>query len=194
MSTAPLAFGDLAEAYQVHHSLYSAIRDEDLEQHIRDYTLYLDEEIAQHIILVAHSQGKMYANFAYERLELERPELAERMRIVSLATPDDHVSGYTLPGTEPYTLLREDAINLLNIVGSMPWNMNNGEEWLGCDIEGDWAVILLSSHTCDARTVGPRSHMMFLVALCRVENMSLLKRCSVPRTRRNSGIVVTLQR
>ncbi len=95
----------------------SETHDEDLVKMLEQYRAILspDQGSSGRIVIVAHSQGAVLANEAYAKLlEEYGPSLANRMRIVAVATPDDKVVGdaFVLPVT-PHTTLEEDPILLV---------------------------------------------------------------------------------
>lgn len=72
-----------------------------VQEHIDKYNQLLGE--CKRVVVVAHSQGNLYANVANLGIE---PTLADGFGIVSVANPDNMVGN----GTEPYTTLYKDLV------------------------------------------------------------------------------------
>jgi uncharacterized repeat protein (TIGR02543 family) len=85
----------------------------DLQSHIRNYGDDLRNR--EKVIIVAHSQGNLYANQAYAALVAPQ---ASDFSLISVATPADVVAGNGL-----YVTLTNDIINL--VLGSLPGNTTN---------------------------------------------------------------------
>jgi hypothetical protein len=73
------------------------------------------------IIIVSHSQGNMFANEEYNMLQQRGTLIPERVKVVSVATPDDHVGA--AQSLQPYTTLCSDFI--WRIPGALSFNVNN---------------------------------------------------------------------
>ena len=74
----------------------------------------------QTLVVVAHSQGNLYANQVYDLLFPSISSFgASRFKLISIATPADHVAG-----GGPYTTLTNDPIWLVS--GALPSNTDNG--------------------------------------------------------------------
>lgn len=69
-------------------------------------------------VLVAHSQGNVFGNLAYDQLSTDEKR---SFGMVSVATPASHVLGES----EPYTTELLDWIHLVS--GALPSNVNTGE-------------------------------------------------------------------
>lgn len=85
-----------------------------VQKHIEKYNKQLSE--GNKIIIVAHSQGNLFANIAYLGIN---SQYIEGLGIVSVGNPDDHVGG-----GGPYTTLDEDII-IGSVPGSLPANLDN---------------------------------------------------------------------
>lgn len=85
-----------------------------VQNHIEKYNQFLSE--GNKVVVVAHSQGNLFANIAYLGLDAQ---YKEGFGIVSVGNPDNHVAG-----DGPYTTLEEDII-IGNVVNSMPANLDN---------------------------------------------------------------------
>jgi len=92
------------------------------------YTIYQNASFNQkhNVLLVAHSQGNLWGNKMYS---LFTDEQKKKFRMVSVATPADHVM---VPGkTEPYVTASEDYV-IGSIPGSLPGNVDGrGHEFVG---------------------------------------------------------------
>jgi hypothetical protein len=94
----------------INYPAYVSAHDGDLDRHLKAYRKILDG--GGRIIVVAHSQGNLFANEAYLQLLQEYGSgLVNRMRIVAVATPAGDVAGipFVFPG--PHTTLKEDFIH-----------------------------------------------------------------------------------
>lgn len=78
------------------------------------------------VVVVAHSQGNMFANLAFEGLN---PDVADGFGIVSVANPDSYVAG-----GGPYTTIVEDIV-IFVIPFALPANLNN----FGGTNPADWS-------------------------------------------------------
>lgn len=88
------------------------IDDQDLEQQVQTYRDHLRK--GRQVVVVAHSQGNLYANAAYRRLfetSLPTPGQAS-FGIVSVGTPAPVVAGWAPPSCPSgcYTTFAEDAL------------------------------------------------------------------------------------
>jgi hypothetical protein len=80
------------------------VEDEDSIAHVARYRELLND--GSKVVLVAHSQGNLYANAAYATLfEREAAPLPASLGIVSVASPTDRVGGMG-----PHTTLHEDLV------------------------------------------------------------------------------------
>jgi hypothetical protein len=91
-----------------------------VQKHIANYNTLLSE--GNKVVLVAHSQGNLFANIAYLGIY---PEYINSFGVVSVGTPDNYVAG-----DGPYTTLDEDIV-IGNVPASLPANINNffGINW-----------------------------------------------------------------
>jgi len=87
---------------------------EELREYTDTYNQHLRE--GHPVVVVAHSQGNLWANIAYLGIEHEN---LDRFGIVSVANPDDHVAG-----NGPYTTIDEDLV-IWAVRDSLPANLNN---------------------------------------------------------------------
>lgn len=81
-----------------------------------------DLDLGHHIIVVAHSQGNLYANKAYELVT--SPSNRDLFHVVSVATPDDHYIG------DEYFTLWGDIIAI--VPGSLTPNISNSSPTSPC--------------------------------------------------------------
>lgn len=87
--------------------------DEDLDQHVQTYRDHLRK--GRKVVVIAHSQGNLYANAAYRRLfESDSPTPGQHgFGTVGIATPAPVVAGWMPPSCLPsgcYTTFAEDVI------------------------------------------------------------------------------------
>lgn len=85
-----------------------------VQRHVEIYNKFLSE--GNKVVLVAHSQGNLFANIAYLGIE---PQYVNGFGIVSIGNPDNYVAG-----NGPYTTIDEDII-IGNVPGSLPANLDN---------------------------------------------------------------------
>lgn len=85
-----------------------------VQEHIEKYNAFLSE--GDKVVLVAHSQGNLFANIAYLGIDTS---YLEGFGIVSVGNPDSYVAG-----GGPYTTLEEDII-INSVPGSLPANLDN---------------------------------------------------------------------
>ena len=123
-----------------------ALIDEDLSRHIQRYRSLLLE--GNRALIVAHSQGNLYANAAYENLAGagDLSDAMEAFGIVSAATPSDYVAGAGVYFTRTDDLV----INAVRQIypDTLPGNISNSppdpdwkhhgfiESYLGGDLSG----------------------------------------------------------
>lgn len=88
--------------------------NQEIQDHIKKYNEQLCS--GNKVVVVAHSQGNLYANIAYLGIE---PNVIEGFGIVSVANPD-----YYVAGGGPYTSLWEDQV-VAAIPTAMVRNLNN---------------------------------------------------------------------
>ena len=70
---------------------YIANNDADLQEHISQYNK--DIRSGKKVVIVSHSQGNFYANYAREEVIRRNPEYTNNIRIVGVASPSHFVSG-----------------------------------------------------------------------------------------------------
>lgn len=85
-----------------------------VQKHIEKYNKHLSE--GNKVVVVAHSQGNLFANIAYLGIN---SQYIEGFGVVSVGNPDDHVAG-----SGSYTTLEEDII-IGNVPGSLLANLDN---------------------------------------------------------------------
>jgi hypothetical protein len=106
--------------------LSAFVIDQDLAHHIERYQELI--RMGSKVVLVAHSQGNLYANAAWLSL-FEGPERIEpaAFGVVGVATPADH----TASATSPYTTFIEDKIiKAVRVVfpSTLEGNMSTGDQ------------------------------------------------------------------
>jgi len=95
------------------------VNDIDLRKHVAQYREKIEN--GENVIIMSHSQGNFYANFAFEELGMSmEPFDPASLKIVAIATPDANVAG----SDEPYTTLNSDWVVRL-IPMSLPPNTEN---------------------------------------------------------------------
>lgn len=85
-----------------------------VQDHVEKYNKLLSE--GNKVVVVAHSQGNLFANIAYLGIT---SQYREGFGIVSVGNPDNYVAG-----SGPYTTLDEDII-IGSVPGSLPANLDN---------------------------------------------------------------------
>ena len=85
-----------------------------VQDHVEKYNKLLSE--GNKVVVVAHSQGNLFANIAYLGIT---SQYREGFGIVSIGNPDNYVAG-----SGPYTTLDEDII-IGSVPGSLPANVDN---------------------------------------------------------------------
>lgn len=85
-----------------------------VQGHVEKYNKFLSE--GNKVVVVAHSQGNLYANIAYLGLD---SQYNDGFGIVSVGNPDNYVAG-----GGPYTTLDEDII-IGSVPGSLSANLDN---------------------------------------------------------------------
>lgn len=85
-----------------------------VQKHIEKYNKFLSE--GNKVVVVAHSQGNLFANIAYLGID---SQYIEGFGIVSVGNPDNFVAG-----GGPYTTIDEDII-IGNVSDSLPANLDN---------------------------------------------------------------------
>jgi hypothetical protein len=117
------AMQDVAGSYD----LVEALIDADLRRHVQRYQGLLME--GNRVLVVAHSQGNLYANAAYEKLSSDGLPM-DAFGIVSVATPASRVAG----DGPYYTLLNDMVIGAVQIAfpNTLPGNAGNTSD------DSDW--------------------------------------------------------
>ncbi len=90
--------------------------EEDIRLHYDTMSPILS--VGKQVAIVGHSQGNFFANLEYEGLVARYPQLATRMGVVSIATPDDKVGGD--PSGARHSKFRGDPV--VRVLG-LPWNL-----------------------------------------------------------------------
>ena len=88
---APEWFQDAAQEVAATYSLAEGVIDNDLRDHVQRYQSLLME--GNRVLVVAHSQGNLYANAAYTNLASDSRIQMGAFGIVSVATPASYVAG-----------------------------------------------------------------------------------------------------
>jgi len=92
-----------------------------VQDHVDKYNEYLSK--GNKVVVVAHSQGNLFANIAYPGIY---SEYIDSFGIVSVGNPDNYVAG-----NGPYTTLDEDII-----IGSVPGSLSaNIDNFLGINLK-----------------------------------------------------------
>lgn len=106
LDPAPDEFQALAKAQAASLDLAAYVLAPELQQHVALYSAAIGSQHENKVVLVAHSQGNLYANEAYNILVYgQNPVPPSSISIVSVATPASAVAG-----NGPYTTLSEDLI------------------------------------------------------------------------------------
>ena len=110
---------DIASAFDS----VEALIDEDLQKHIQRYHSLLME--GRRLIVVAHSQGNLYANAAYSNLAANDLPM-DAFGIVSIANTASHVAG----GGPYFTLVDDVFVNAVRVVlsSTLSGNIDNSNE------------------------------------------------------------------
>lgn len=122
LSFAPDWFRDKALELASHQPLAEAVIDADLRRHIDSYRSLLME--GNRVLVVAHSQGNLYANAAYANLARDDNHLQmNAFGIVAVATPSSQVAG----GGSYYTLTNDLVIDTVRLFywDTLPGNVTN---------------------------------------------------------------------
>lgn len=119
-----------------------------IQQHVDKY----NEDLCRgdKVIVVAHSQGNLYANIAYEGIDEERKE---SFGIVSVANPSWRVAGDN--SNEFYTTIKEDIV-IKVIPWALGWNVDNFSGLNPDDLSGHMFVksYLASGLKTESRILG----------------------------------------
>ena len=118
---APDWFQSAAQEIAASYDLAEALIDDDLRRHVQRYESLLME--GNRVLVVAHSQGNLYANSAYANLAAGGRISMDAFGIVSVATPASHVAG-----NGPYfTLMYDLVISTVQMAlpGTLPGNVVN---------------------------------------------------------------------
>ena len=116
-----------------------------VQQHIEKYNKFLSE--GNKVVVVAHSQGNLFANIAYLGID---SQYSEGFGIVSVGNPDNYVAG-----GGPYTTLDEDII-IGSVPGSLPANLDNFFLINLSDLTGHTFAksYMASNHDAEAKILG----------------------------------------
>ncbi|MGK2905990.1 MAG: YfaP family protein [Desulfuromonadales bacterium] len=118
---APDWFQSAAREIATSYDLAESLIDADLRRHVQRYESLLME--GNRILVVAHSQGNLYANSAYANLAAGGRTSMDAFGIVSVATPATHVAG-----NGPYYTLNYDLVISavqMALPGTLPGNVVN---------------------------------------------------------------------
>jgi len=120
LDLAPDWFQEFAEEFVQRIDLFTYVLQADLQEHVVQYSMEIGN--GREVVVVAHSQGNLYANQAYDRITDCCPNLIPKLHIVAVATPASFVAG-----DGPYTTLREDffADVLFELVNPSRLNPNS---------------------------------------------------------------------
>jgi len=130
LTLAPDWFRDLALDFSSYHTRAEAIIDFDLRKQIDTYRDLLMK--GHRILVIAHSQGNLYANAAYENLRRDDNNLPmSSFSILSVATPSSYVAG----DGEYFTLTNDLVIGAVNAIyrDTLDGNVTNSSDdntWL----------------------------------------------------------------
>ena len=118
---APDWFQSAAQEIAASYDLAEALIDDDLRRHVQRYESLLME--GNRVLVVAHSQGNLYANSAYANLASGGRISMDAFGIVSVATPASHVAG----NGPYYTLMYDLVISTVQMAlpGTLPGNVVN---------------------------------------------------------------------
>ena len=94
-----------------------------LNEHLQKYDKLVAE--GKRVIIVAHSQGNLFANAAYRDLA---PEIKPHVRVVGVATPANNVAGDSNKDTARYVTAHEDTV-ILFVPTSLPSNVPQGNRF-----------------------------------------------------------------
>jgi hypothetical protein len=128
LEVAPDWFKDAMQEMATNFDLVEALVDDDLRRHVQRYQGLLME--GNRVLVVAHSQGNLYANSAYATLANDSRVPMEAFGIVSVATPASYVAG-----NGPYFTLMYDLVisavqmalpstlpgNVVNTISDLDW-------------------------------------------------------------------------
>lgn len=127
---APDWFQQAVEQSLATYSRAEAVIDSDLRNHVQRYRAVLLE--GNRILVVAHSQGNLYANLAYDNLRSDPTGLSmSSFGIVSVANPSNRVAG-----NGPYYTRLDDRVILLvsllylDTLPANSVNTNEDHDWL----------------------------------------------------------------
>lgn len=120
LEIAPVWFQSAAQSVASDFDFAEHLIDEDLQQHVQRYEALLME--GNRVLVVAHSQGNLYANSAYSRLT-DKGLPMDSFGIVSVANPASHVAG----GGPYFTLVNDMVIYAVNLAfpNTLPANVAN---------------------------------------------------------------------
>lgn len=128
LEVAPDWFQDAMREMAINFDLAEVLVDDDLRRHVQRYQGLLME--GNRVLVVAHSQGNLYANSAYANLANDHRIPMEAFGIVSVATPASYVAG-----NGPYFTLMYDLVisavqmalpstlpgNVVNTISDLDW-------------------------------------------------------------------------
>jgi hypothetical protein len=149
LEIAPDWFRSATETMASGYDLAEALVDADLRRHVQRYQNLL--MAGNRVLVVAHSQGNLYANAAYGNLASDDRIPLDAFGIVSVATPASRVGG----GGPYYTLMYDLVISAVQIAvpGTLPGNVTNSvsdSDWkhhsfIGSYLNGDQTGPLIIS-------------------------------------------------
>jgi hypothetical protein len=121
LEIAPDWLQDAAREIASNFDLAEALVDDDLQRHVQRYQNLLLS--GNRVLVVAHSQGNLYANAAYGNLAADSRNPMDAFGIVSVATPASFVAG----NGPYYTLLYDMVISAvqMTVPGTLPGNITN---------------------------------------------------------------------
>ncbi len=121
LAIAPDWFQDAAEDLANRFDQAEALVDADLRRHVQRYQNLLMG--GNRVLVVAHSQGNLYANAAYGNLAGDDRIPIDAFGLVSVATPASRVAG----GGPYYTLMYDLVISAVQLAvpGTLPGNVTN---------------------------------------------------------------------
>lgn len=148
LDMAPDWFQEAARAIASVYNRNEALIDADLRRHTQRYRSLLLE--GNRALVVAHSQGNLYANAAYTNLDRTSDVPMEAFGIVSVANPASYVAG----GGAYFTRTDDLVINAVRLayLDTLPGNISNSnsdsdwkhhgfiESYLGGDLSGSRIV------------------------------------------------------
>ena len=64
-----------------------------IQTYIPNYKAFLGEDFTNQIIVIAHSEGNLYANIIGDELSRENADFGRRFQVISVASPDTSIHG-----------------------------------------------------------------------------------------------------